>query len=184
MLHVRKPKGATAGSIAEVASTVAAAVTIAADSTGDNQSSVSSGQTRLIIGLSNHYGSESGIPRFRSYFGSMPSFIKFTDSFLQNKANLIVDNYQMYESYAQELGEPVYHKLSYLGNLLVDLVKKGKIDRKQIYNVADIAYGGKKINKQMATVFSSGGMSIEDIAVGNDVLNEAIQMGVGTYLEF
>ena len=113
-----------------------------------------------------------------------PSFIKFTDSFLQNKANLIVDNYQMYESYAQELGEPVYHKLSYLGNLLVDLVKKGKIDRKQIYNVADIAYGGKKINKQMATVFSSGGMSIEDIAVGNDVLNEAIQMGVGTYLEF
>ncbi len=32
-----------------------------------------------------------------------PSFIKFTDSFLQNKANLIVDNYQMYESYAQEL---------------------------------------------------------------------------------
>ena len=72
-----------------------------------------------------------------------PSFIKFTDSFLQNKANLIVDNYQMYESYAQELGEPVYHKLSYLGNLLVDLVKKGKIDRKQIYNVADIAYGEK-----------------------------------------
>jgi hypothetical protein len=58
---------------------VAAAVTIAADSTGDNQSSVSSGQTRLIIGLSNHYGSESGIPRFRSYFGSMPSFIKFTN---------------------------------------------------------------------------------------------------------
>ena len=44
--------------------------------------------------------------------------------------------------------------------------------------------GEKKINKQMATVFSSGGMSIEDIAVGNDVLNEAIQMGVGTYLEF
>ena len=43
---------------------------------------------------------------------------------------------------------------------------------------------GEKKNKQMATVFSSGGMSIEDIAVGNDVLNEAIQMGVGTYLEF
>lgn len=57
---------------------------------------------------------------------------------------------------------------------LVEDVKK-KMD---FYN------GGKKINKQMATVFSSGGMSIEDIAVGNDVLNEAIQMGVGTYLEF
>ena len=40
------------------------------------------------------------------------------------------------------------------------------------------------IRDRMATVFSSGGMSIEDIAVGNDVLNEAIQMGVGTYLEF
>ena len=113
-----------------------------------------------------------------------PSFIKFTDSFIQKKANLVVDNYKMYESYAEELGRPVYSKLSYLGNLFIDLVDSGKIKREDIHDLSNLIFGTEKVDAGKAIIFSSGGMGIEDIAVGCDVLNMAGDKKIGTYLEF
>lgn len=113
-----------------------------------------------------------------------PSFIKFTDSFIQKKANLVVDNYKMYESYAEELGRPVYFKLSNLGNLLIDLVDSEKIKREDIHDLSNLTFGTEKIDAGKAIIFSSGGMGIEDIAVGCDVLNMAVNKKIGTYLEF
>lgn len=113
-----------------------------------------------------------------------PAFIKFSNNLIQKNANLIVDNYKMYESYVDELGKPTYFKLSNLGNLFVDMVDCGKIDREQIKDIFDVVCGNKKLAIQKPTIFASGGMGIEDIAVGCTVLEKAVEKNVGTKLEF
>ena len=114
------------------------------------------------------------------------SFIKFSDDFIVHKARKIADNMKMYESYAEELGYPVYRGLSYLGNRYVDLIKEGKITKDDIIDLADIASGRKEArkNEEDIVIFSSGGMGIEDLAVGYHILQKAKEQNVGTLLEW
>lgn len=112
-----------------------------------------------------------------------PSFIKFCDSFIQGKANLVVDNFKMYESYAEELGRPVYTKLSCLGNLFVDLIDKQRIDRTDVAEFCHIVHGGRRIDNGKPTIFSSGGMAVEDIAVGYRLVKDARKKGIGIHLK-
>ena len=113
-----------------------------------------------------------------------PAFVKFSEKYMCNKANLVVDNYKMYESYAMELGKPAYFKLSNLGNLLFDMVDKNAIRRENVKDIFDVAYRNNKIDSKKTTVFASGGMVIEDIAVGYDVFTKAIEKNIGTVLEY
>ena len=114
------------------------------------------------------------------------AFVKFSDDFIVNKAVKVADNIKMYQSYAKELGHPVYRGLSNLGNRYIDLVHEGKICLENIFDLKDIASGRCKARKQEddIVIFSSGGMAIEDLAVGYDVLKKAEKMNIGTILEW
>lgn len=114
------------------------------------------------------------------------AFIKFSDDFMVHKAIKTADNTKMYESYAEELGYPVYRGLSNLGNRYMDLIKEGKIAREDIIDIPDIVSGRKEARKSKKDIvlFSSGGMGIEDLAVGCHVLEKAKEQNVGTLLEW
>lgn len=114
------------------------------------------------------------------------SFIKFSDDFIVHKAIKTADNTKMYESYAEELGYPVYRGLSYLGNRYMDLINEGKVAKEDIIDIPDILSGRKegRKDKEDIVIFSSGGMGIEDLAVGYHVLEKAKEQNVGTLLEW
>lgn len=114
------------------------------------------------------------------------AFIKFSDDFIVHRAKKVADNFKMYESYAEELGYPAYRGLSNLGNRYVDLIKEGKITKDDIIDLPDIAAGRKEARKNAEdiVIFSSGGMGIEDLAVGYHILKKAEEQNVGTLLEW
>ena len=110
------------------------------------------------------------------------AFIKFSDTFIAERSVLVADNYKMYENYAEEMEFPLYNHLSNLGNRFVDLVHEGKMPVDKVQNLVDIDQN--KIKSQMPILFASGGMGIEDIAVGYDILQRAIQKNVGIELDY
>lgn len=114
-----------------------------------------------------------------------PSFIKFSDNFLVDGAIKVADNYKMYQSYLEELGYPVYKKLSNLGNRYMDLIVEKRVSEDEIVDVFDILQNKKQavLNQDKSIVFSSGGMITEDIAVGYDLLKKAEVDDLGSMLE-
>lgn len=108
------------------------------------------------------------------------AFVKLSDSFIKGKAYVVADNYEMYESYAHELGYPVYNHLSFLGNRYVDLVHTGQLLREHIYDLKNIK---ENYDTELPILFASGGMAIEDIAVGYDIYKRALDSNIGTYLD-
>lgn len=114
------------------------------------------------------------------------SFVKFSDDFIVQKATKTADNMKMYESYAEELGYPVYRGLSYLGNRYVDLIREGRMTRDDVIDLPDIASGRREARKseEDIVIFSSGGMGIEDLAVGYHILKKAEEKNAGILLEW
>lgn len=113
-----------------------------------------------------------------------PSFVKFTDKFLLNRAIPVVDNYAMYESYANELGRPAYKFLSNLGNQLIDLVLDGKCDKDKIIEISNFQKTNGYIRSENPVTFSSGGMILEDIAISYWIVKNAVKKQIGTKLNF
>lgn len=115
-----------------------------------------------------------------------PSFIKFSDDFIVNKSVSVVDNLKMYESYAEELGYPVYKALSNLGNRLMDLVHEDKMSMETIIDFKDVISQNVIVRKSDEDIilFCSGGIGTEDIAVGNSILKKAEEMNIGQVIDW
>lgn len=115
----------------------------------------------------------------------MPSAARFKESFyLDKNTKLVVDNYKLYEAWADEYPYPSYDPVQVVGAKFMDLLHDEKITREEIIDVADVITGthpGRE-SEEERIIYSVGGMPVEDIAWGETVYKNAIKMGIGIKL--
>lgn len=100
---------------------------------------------------------------------------------------LVVDNWKMYEAYAQELqGMPggFAANLSGICGFLMDLVAGGELQRQSIVDLGDVTAGKRsgRADARERVIFIMDGMPIEDVAWGYTIYQNAVQLGLGTTL--
>lgn len=106
---------------------------------------------------------------------------------LMEQSRIVVDNWQMYEAYAQELqsAEGGFGKnLSGICGFMMDLVWSGRISREAITSLGDVAAGkadGRR-NEKEKVIFIMDGMAIEDLAWGYTIYRNALKLGIGSRL--
>ena len=116
-------------------------------------------------------------------FISMPSAARFDDDYL-SKCRFVVDNYKLYEAWANEYPYPTYPKMGIIGCKFTDLVHEGKNKLSDITEITDIIEGkapGRKSDDEVI-VYSVGGMPVEDVAWGCSVYRRALKEGIGIRL--
>ena len=115
----------------------------------------------------------------------MPSAARFDESFyVDSNTKLVVDNYKLYEAWAEEYPYPSYDPVQIVGCKFMDLLHDNKIAREDIIDIADVIIGrlpGRDNDKQRI-IYSVGGMPVEDIAWGETVYKNAVKMGIGIKL--
>ena len=115
----------------------------------------------------------------------MPSAARFDEKFyLDENTKLVVDNYKLYEAWAEEYPYPSYDPVQIVGCKFMDLLHDNKITREEIIDLADVITGkvvGRENDKQRI-IYSVGGMPVEDIAWGETVYKNALEMGIGIKL--
>lgn len=115
----------------------------------------------------------------------MPSAARFNESFyLDKNTKLVVDNYKLYEAWADEYPYPSYDPVQVVGAKFMDLLHDEKITREEIIDVADVITGvhpGRESDEERI-IYSVGGMPVEDIAWGETVYKNALKMGIGIKL--
>ena len=115
----------------------------------------------------------------------MPSAARFDEKFyLDKNTKLVVDNYKLYEAWAEEYPYPSYDPVQIVGCKFMDLMHDKKITRDEIIDVTDVITGkltGRDNDKQRI-IYSVGGMPVEDIAWGETVYKRALELGIGVRL--
>lgn len=115
----------------------------------------------------------------------MPSAARFNEEFyLDKNTRLVVDNYKLYEAWADEYPYPSYDPVQVVGAKFMDLLHDEKIKREEIIDIADVITGKKKgrNNDDECIIYSVGGMPVEDIAWGETVYKNALKLGIGIKL--
>ena len=106
----------------------------------------------------------------------MPSAARFDESFyLDENTKLVVDNYKLYEAWADEYPYPTYDQVQIVGGKFMDLLYDKKITRDEIIDIADVIAGRVtgRDNDEQRIIYSVGGMPVEDISWGETVLNKS-----------
>lgn len=115
----------------------------------------------------------------------MPSAARFNESFyVAPDTRLVVDNYKLYEAWADEYPYPSYDPVQVVGAKFMDLLHDNKIRREDIIDIADVITGvmqGRR-NDEERIIYSVGGMPVEDIAWGKTVYENARKLGIGIKL--
>ena len=114
----------------------------------------------------------------------LPSAARFDDDFLINRCKKVVDNYQLYEAWAEEFPYPSYEMVQIIGSKFTDYLHEGRIQREDIVDIADIInkkHPGRESDDEII-VYSVGGMPVEDIAWGGTVYRNALKEGIGVEL--
>ena len=102
-------------------------------------------------------------------------------------STILVDDWKMYEAYAQELrDEPggFAANLSGICGYMMDLERDGEIRREDIVDLGDVVMGKRpgRTSDQERIIFIMDGMPIEDVAWGYTVYEKAKELGLGTKL--
>lgn len=114
----------------------------------------------------------------------LPSAARFDDDFLINRCKKVVDNYKLYEAWAEEFPYPSYEMVQIIGSKFTDYLHEGRIQREDIVGIADIInkkHPGRESDDEII-VYSVGGMPVEDIAWGGTVYRNALKEGIGVEL--
>ena len=114
----------------------------------------------------------------------LPSAARFDDDFMINRCKKVVDNYKLYEAWAEEFPYPSYEMVQIIGSKFTDYLHEGRIQREDIVDIADIInkkHPGRESDDEII-VYSVGGMPVEDIAWGGTVYRNALKEGVGVEL--
>ena len=114
----------------------------------------------------------------------LPSAARFDDDFLINRCKKVVDNYKLYEAWAEEFPYPSYEMVQIIGSKFTDYLHEGRIQREDIVDIADIInkkHPGRESDDEII-VYSVGGMAVEDIAWGGTVYRNALKEGIGVEL--
>lgn len=115
----------------------------------------------------------------------MPSAARFNEHFYVDKGTrLVVDNYKLYEAWADEYPYPSYDPVQVVGAKFMDLLHDNKIERADIIDIADVITGAAagRTSEDERIIYSVGGMPVEDIAWGKTVYENAVRMGIGIRL--
>lgn len=114
----------------------------------------------------------------------MPSAARFEDGFLAGSCKKFVDNYKLYEAWAEEFPYPSYEKVGIVGSKFTDLLYEGKIRREDILEIADVITGAHpgRQDEDEIIIYSVGGMPVEDIAWGGTIYRSALKKGIGVEL--
>lgn len=106
---------------------------------------------------------------------------------LMCQSTIVVDNWKMYEAYAQELRDMpggFAANLSGICGYLMDLERAGVVRRENIVELGDVA--AKKVpdrrDAKEKVIFIMDGMPVEDVAWGYEIYQNAKKMGLGTRL--
>lgn len=116
----------------------------------------------------------------------LPSAARFDDDFLINRCKKVVDNYKLYEAWAEEFPYPSYEMVQIIGSKFTDYLHEGRIQREDIVDIADIInkkHPGRESDDEII-VYSVGGMPVEDIAWGGTVYRNALKEGIGVELPY
>jgi len=106
---------------------------------------------------------------------------------LMCQSTIVVDNWKMYEAYAQELwDEPGGYaaNLSGICGYLMDLEEAGTVRREDIVDLGSVAarkVPGRRDSKEKV-IFIMDGMPIEDVAWGYEIYQNALKLGLGVKL--
>lgn len=114
----------------------------------------------------------------------LPSAARFDEDFLINRCKKVVDNYKLYEAWAEEFPYPSYEMVQIIGSKFTDYLHEGRIQREDIVDIADIInkkHPGRESDDEII-VYSVGGMPVEDIAWGGTVYRNALKEGIGVEL--
>ena len=114
----------------------------------------------------------------------LPSAARFDDDFLINRCKKVVDNYKLYEAWAEEFPYQSYEMEQIIGSKFTDYLHEGRIQREDIVDIADIInkkHPGRESDDEII-VYSVGGMPVEDIAWGGTVYRNALKEGIGVEL--
>ena len=114
----------------------------------------------------------------------LPSAARFDDDFLIRRCKKVVDNYKLYEAWAEEFPYPSYEMVQIIGSKFTDYLHEGRIQREDIVDIADIInkkHPGRESDDEII-VYSVGGMTVEDIAWGGTVYRNALKEGIGVEL--
>ena len=113
------------------------------------------------------------------------SFAHFSDQDILEHTINVCDMFGIYENYIEELGYPAFKKYGSPGSRFADLVFDGKLKKEKVIDLADIVSGHASIPKDnvQPVIFSSTGMSLEDIALGVFLCEQAKKYNIGKELE-
>lgn len=96
---------------------------------------------------------------------------------------MVVDLYPMYEDWRDEFGR--HDTCGTLGNLWVDMVDAGELDRGQVVDLGDVVSGKVPVRTSEDDIvfFSIGGIPVEDVSWGTVVYRQALELGLGQTLD-
>ncbi|WP_313503383.1 tyramine oxidase subunit B [Corynebacterium variabile] len=112
-----------------------------------------------------------------------PAAARFDDEFLSGNARLVLDAYGLYEAWEEEYGDQAFVLLGIPGTKWYDLAREGKLDKSKIEVVADVAEGkAPGWDPETVTIYSVGGMPVEDVAWATDLYATAEEKNIGQVL--
>lgn len=100
--------------------------------------------------------------------------------------NYAVDNFQMFVSSAQGIEYPAQRNVwASLGMGIYDAVTMGWIEREDVIDIGSVINNERQFEyeEDRITVYSIGGMAIEDVAWGTECYKKAISENIGTKLK-
>ncbi len=115
---------------------------------------------------------------------SLPASVDMDQDFVLSHTRRVVDNWKMYEAWAEELSYPWFNSLGLIGGLYLDWMHQGKMTVDQIENLGDIISGkipGREDDEKI-TLFCMGGQPVYDVAWGKMIYDNAVKMGLGISL--
>lgn len=113
-----------------------------------------------------------------------PASARFDEDFLLNRARNVTDCLHLYEAWAEEYPYPTFLSIPMPALHCMDLIFEGKMKKDQIDDLGDILTGKipSRRNDEEITIYSIGGMPVEDVAWGTIVYRNALKKGIGTKL--
>lgn len=119
-----------------------------------------------------------------------PAAVRYDDSlYEQENTRFVVDYLGLYEAWRCEMGKAAYEGTGILGNRWYDLASQSKSSQSKfsmsrIENIGDVIEGARpgRTSGQEVTIFSAGGMPVEDVAWAHSVFTRAEAEDLGVKL--
>jgi ornithine cyclodeaminase len=115
---------------------------------------------------------------------SAPACVRLDDDFLAKRARKVLENYGLYECWAEDYAYPAFASVGIIGVRYFDLMHDGKIQRDDIIDLGQIVNGAKPAREfeDQIVINSVGGMPVEDLAWGKTLYLRALETGLGVKL--